>query len=46
MAVASVAEQISNFGDQIQNLLEKAVRMIYRLSLFGKNHISQNVAEG
>jgi hypothetical protein len=40
-----MAEWISNFGDQIQNLLENAVRMIYRLSIFGKGHISCNVAE-
>jgi hypothetical protein len=40
-----MAEWISNFCDQIQNLLENAVRMIYGLSLFGMGHISHNVAE-
>jgi hypothetical protein len=35
-----MTQQISNFYGQIQNLLKNAVRMIYRLSLLGKGHIS------
>ena len=45
MAITGVMEWISNFSDQIQNLLENLIRMIYRLSTFGNSQISCNVAE-
>ena len=45
VAVADATEWISNFGHQIQNLLENLIRMIYRSSTFGEDQISHNVAE-
>ena len=45
MAITGFMEWISNFSDQIQNLLENLIRMIYRLSTFGNSQISCNVAE-
>jgi len=45
VAVAGATEWISNFSDQIQNLLKILIRMIYRSFTFGESQISRNVAE-
>ena len=41
MAIANATEGISNFGHQIQNLLEKSAGMMYRSSTFGEGQTSQ-----
>ena len=45
VAEAGATEWISNFGDQIWNLLKILIRMICRSSTFGESQISRNVAK-
>jgi hypothetical protein len=45
MTIVGAMEWISNFCDQIHNLLENLIIMIYRSSTFGEGQISRNVAE-